>query len=105
MRGVQAGGSVTPEGESARSEDALLRFDFETREVQTIASGVTGIEVSSDGSFLLARRADGGLATASIADKIELEGLDTSGLQLLIDPRAEWAQIFEDAVRMQPAYF
>ena len=105
VRGVQAGASVTPEGESARSEDALLRFDFETREVQTIASGVTGIEVSSDGSFLLARRANGGLATASIADKIELEGLDTSGLQLLIDPRAEWAQIFEDAVRMQPAYF
>ena len=105
VRGVQAGASVTPDGEDAEAENALLRYDFEDRELSTVAEGITDLEVSADGAFLIARRADGGFVTGAIKDKIELEPLDTSGLRMTIDPRAEWAQIFEDAVRMQPAFF
>ncbi|MEE4299980.1 MAG: PDZ domain-containing protein [Pseudomonadales bacterium] len=105
VRSVQAGASVTPDGEDAEAENTLLRYDFEERELETLSEGITALELSSDGAFLIARKASGGYVTAPIKDKIELEALDTSGLQLMIDPRTEWAQIFEDAVRMQPAFF
>lgn len=105
VRGVQAGASVTPDGERARAENALIRYDFEEREASEVLAGVTALEVSSDGTLLLARKSDGGWVTAEVKDKIEAEALNTSNLKLLIDPRAEWAQIFEDAARMQPAYF
>jgi tricorn protease len=101
----QPGASVAADPERRSAGSSLQRFDFEKRELVTIGEGITRLVVSADGSHLIAQTADGGIKTAEIGEEIALQALDTSGMRMRVDPRAEWAQIFEDAARMQPAFF
>jgi tricorn protease len=103
--GVQRGASATPEGQPEEAGNRLQRYDFEEREVKSVAEGIVAMTVSAGGTHLIARDAKGALLTAEIKDETKLEPLDTSGMRTLVDPRREWQLIFDDAVRMQPAYF
>jgi len=102
---VQPGASNPPPGEQAEKDNRLLRFDFEEREVKELLRNVTAFKVSHDGSQLIVQKADGSLATAEIADEMELKPLDLAGVKVLVDPREEWAQIFDEAWRMEKEYF
>jgi len=102
---VQPGVTTPPPGEQAEKDNRLLRFDFEEREVKELLSNVTAFGVSHDGSQMIVQKADGSLATAEIADDIELEPLDLGAVKVLVDPREEWAQIFDEAWRMEKEYF
>jgi tricorn protease len=102
---VQAGASTPPPGEQEQSENRLLRFQFEEKEEKSLLKGVTGFTISSAGSHMIIAKADGSLATAEIADEMEPEALDLSGLKVLVDPAREWAQIFDEAWRMEQEYF
>jgi tricorn protease len=103
---VQAGASAPPDGESEEAGNRLRRYDFEKREVGDVAAGVSGFVLSADGEHLLLRDGEGALKLGKLADaETTFEALDVSGVKLRIDPRREWRQIFEDAVRMQRAYF
>ncbi len=100
----QPGSSVLPPGESNLAERRLVRFDFEEREASTALSGVAGFQIAGNGKQMIIQTASG-LAIADVGETIEPEGLDLSGVRLLIDPRQEWAQIFDEGWRMQQDYF
>ena len=102
---VQPGVLNTPPGENPQNAAKLMRFDVEKREAKTLMSGVTGLEMSNDGSKLLVSKADGSLLVADAGEKASPEPLDLSGLRLRVDPKAEWAQIFDDVWRMEASYF
>ncbi len=102
---VQPGASNTPPGERASAENRLMRFDFEEREAESVFSGIQGYTISADGKYLLINSGNGSLLTAEVGDKLDTERLDTSGMRLLVDPRTEWAQIFDEAWRMEQEYF
>lgn len=102
---IQPGASNNPPGESARAANRLMRFDFEEREATAIAEGTQSFEVSADGEHLLMVNADDALAVAALADTIEPEALDIGGVRMLVDPRAEWRQIFDEAWRMEKEFF
>jgi len=103
---VQAGASAPPEGEPEEAGNVLRRYDFEARELGDVASGVATFVLSADREHLLALDTEGALKVGKLEDaETELEALDVSGVRLLVDPRREWRQIFEDAVRMQRAFF
>jgi tricorn protease len=102
---VQPGASNAPDGEREQAGNRLQRWDLEARELATVTEGIVGVSASADGKHLIARDAAGAVVVAEVKEKIDFEPLDTSGMRLFVDPRAEWAQIFEDAVRMQRAWF
>jgi tricorn protease len=102
---VQDGATTPPPGEQAENENRLLQFDFEEREEKTLLSGVNQFSISSDGSHVIIEKADGSLATAEIGDEMKPEALDLGGLKVLVDPREEWMQIFDEAWRMEQEYF
>ncbi|MCU0976365.1 MAG: PDZ domain-containing protein [Steroidobacteraceae bacterium] len=102
---VQPGASATPNGDRVEAGNSLKRYDFEKREVVHVADGIVAARLGAGGTHLIVRNAKGALLTGEVKDDIKLEPLDTAGLRMMVDPRREWGQIFEDAVRMQPAYF
>ena len=100
----QPGATNEPPGESAADERELKRFDFDEREAATVLTGVRGFVISANGKKMLIQQG-GGLAIADVGKDIKPEAIDTSGMRMWIDPREEWAQIFDEAWRMQQQYF
>ena len=104
LRGVQPGTATSPPGESRRSQYALLRWSSSDKELTTVTTGVTGLTLSGDGKKMLALKG-GGTMLFGDASGDKFEPLDASGLLVMIDPQAEWRQIFNDVVRMEAKYF
>lgn len=103
---VQPGVATAAPGSGPEQADAqLMRFDFEKREASGLMRGVTGVESDAKGETLLLRRANGSYATSKAGEKLDPKPVDTSGLRVLVDPAAEWRQIFNDTWRMEKAYF
>ena len=105
MHRVQPGVTREPPGATALDENRLKRFDFEEREEQTVHTGLRDIDISTTGSHLLLQMTDGSLAVAEANKDISPERVNLNDLRLLVDPRAEWAQIFDEAWRMQRDFF
>ena len=102
---VQPGASSEPPGSRAGAVNALMRFDFEDREATSLTDGVDTFDLSANGTHLLISGVDGSLAVAELAESLEPEALAMDDLRVLIDPREEWRQIFDEAWRMEKEYF
>jgi tricorn protease len=80
-------------------------YDLEKRETKRILDDADSIELSANRDKILARK---GTSYAIIEPK---EGqnmtkkVDTAGLEAMVDPVAEWRQIFTDAWRLERDYF
>jgi tricorn protease len=81
---------------------ALLVYDLEKRKDSTLLNPVESYEMASDGSRVL-YQSDSTYGIVEIKDGVKLgDGkLDLSGLKMHLDPKAEWAQIFRDAWRIE----
>lgn len=101
----QPGASNDPPRARPGAETSLLRYDFTKREVQSVLSGVSGVSMSADGKMLLLQREGAAWSTAKAGETLKLEPLALAGVRLRIDPRKEWAQIFDEVWRMERAYF
>jgi tricorn protease len=102
---VQPGANVMPPGERATRDNRLMRFDIEEKKESELLRAVNSFTISADGSHLLFSKDDGSLATAEVADELKPEALGLGGVRVRVDPREEWAQIFDEAWRMQKEYF
>ena len=105
IQAVQPGGSTEPPGQWAQQENALWRFDMEEKEAKSLMGGVNSFTFSADGKQLLLRKVMGGLAVAKAGPKLDPETVSTSGLKVRVDPREEWAVIFDEVWRMEKEYF
>jgi len=105
LESPQPGATNEPPGESASDARALKRFDFEEREAGTVRRGVTAFVIAANGKKMLLQQGGNGLAIAEIGKDIKPEPLDLGGMRMYVDPRVEWAQIFDEAWRMQQQYF
>ncbi len=74
----------------------------EQSEQEVASSG--GYQLSADGKKLLVRRANG-FAIGKAGTGSSLKNVKTDGLKALINPRAEWAQVYRDAWRLFRDYF
>ena len=85
---------------------ALKRYLLEDRKEETILEGVGSIRVSADGKKVLySVRGKWAISDLAADQKAEDKSLDLSGMQLTIDPRAEWAQMYTDAWRITRDWF
>jgi len=86
---------------------SLRRFDLASREEQTVVDGAGAFRLSADDKHVLFARQGGwfigdasGTDIGSRADRLAVDDI-----QVRIDPRAEWRQIYEEAWRINRDFF
>jgi tricorn protease len=83
----------------------LHRFSFEDREEETLIKGINGYKLSSDGKNIVYRKDNAiGIIEATATDS-EGKALELANLKMLLDPLAEWNQIFNEAWRMERDFY
>jgi len=83
----------------------LHAFSFEDREAETVIKGLRGYTLSADGKSIVYRKRSGLGVIAASARTSKGESLDLSGLRMKIDPAREWAQIFNEAWRLERDFY
>ena len=83
----------------------LYAFSIEDREEKEITNSTTGYVLSADGNKILYRSGDRLVLINADNSGAGGDDLDLSGVSMLIDPRAEWTQIFNEAWRLERDYF
>jgi tricorn protease len=112
---------TTPAGATGPEEMALNRFTLKDRKVERLAERVMSFELSANGeTMLVATRPGGGaepapgtpprpptyaVVPANAPVKTGEGAVSFEQLDVRIDPRAEWAQMYREVFRMQRAYF
>jgi len=100
-RGVMGG----TEGEPSIRIFNATEKDEEKRKEETVAAGVGGFDLAADGEHLLVNRQGRAyIIEAKPGQKFE-DAVPTAGMNVSVDPRAEWAGILRDAWRRQRDYF
>jgi len=90
-------------GSDSRS---LARFDLDSRKETVLLEGADGFTVSAKASHLLISAGGGFNISAAGPPVKRSEGrLATDRARIKIDPRVEWAQIFDEAWRINRDYF
>jgi len=80
----------------------LHRYDLKEKKSEPFMSGIFGYTISSDGKKLLymGERRSMGIVDAKGKPKPGDGRLETGRLQMRVDPRAEWAQIYREGWRI-----
>lgn len=105
IQNVQPGAANTPPGKDAEEENELVRFKFDDKEAETVMAGVTAAAISAGGEHIVIQKTDGSILTAKLGDKLEPEPVKLGDVKAMVDPMKEWAQIFDEAWRMERAFF
>lgn len=83
----------------------LMMWDLDDREEATIFEGAGGYDLSADGSkALVVSRGRFGVVDVRPGARMD-EPINTANMELVIDPPAEWRQIFNDVFRLFRDYF
>ncbi len=92
-----------------RGEPVLRVFDLAERELAAVHQPVDGFELSADGRKLVYHSGDAYYLVDAKAEQApddeDIEPLDLSGMRILLDPRAEWRQMFFEAWRLMRDFF
>ncbi len=84
----------------------LQRFDLEKRKPETVLSDVADYRLSADAKKLLYRSHDAWFITSTTKEVKAGEGkIATDSIEVKVDPRAEWNEIFTEAWRTNRDYF
>jgi tricorn protease len=92
--------------QGAEGDSALHLFDAsaEKPEEKLVAKKVGGFGLSGDGKKLIAF-IDGKPSFGDAKEDTKLEPVSLAGMEVEIDPRAEWRQLFHDSWRMMRDFF
>jgi tricorn protease len=101
----QPGASNDPPGPNKDADADLYRYNFEDREEKLLRSHLVDFSASADGKKLLLTLGEGKLEVADANEKLESKPVDLSNVKILVDPRQEWRQIFDETWRMEQQYF
>ncbi|HEX7877972.1 MAG TPA: S41 family peptidase [Candidatus Eisenbacteria bacterium] len=100
----EAGGGED-EDEEGSSGATLEYFDFDERETVTVMEGVEGYLPTPDGEKLLVRTGKGWGIIEPDEDQKVKDMLAVDDIQVLIDPKAEYVQMFDEAWRLERDFF
>jgi len=95
-------GALFGGGETA----SLYRYDLATRKEEKLLDAAEGFVLSADSSKILVGTGSSWvIADAALPIDAGENTLDTSAIQVRIDPSVEWAQIFDEAWRINRDFF
>ncbi len=91
----------------ADGKKALQRFDLKDRKTETLLAEVDDYDVTANSKKILWRSKDAWAIGSATGKKIDSsEGkLKVESLEVRVDPRAEWPQIFHEVWRINRDYF
>jgi tricorn protease len=94
-----------PRTGSADEKSPIVYFDFEEREEKTILDDADSFLVTVDGKklFVTSKRKYA-MVEIKPAQKFE-KPMSTADMEVPVDPRAEWRQLFADAYRFERDFF
>jgi len=88
-----------PRSGSGAENAAIVYYDLEAREEKTVFEPASDYEVTADGKKLLVNnRGQWAIIDIKPSQKME-KRLATSSLETIVDPRAEWRELFTDVWR------
>ena len=98
----------SPAGTNRFSDDpgTLYRYKLEDRKEESLVEGVSGYVISADTKKILLQLKEN-YVIAALGDKIDTSKhkVAVDRIEVKIDPRAEWKQIFDEAWRINRDYF
>lgn len=99
-------GRRTARGEDGKSSIVILDLKDDKYEEKTVVEDTPFFELSADGkSLLYAKNGGGFIQPASPGSAKDAKRVVTDGMEVLIDPRVEWKQVFVDAWRRYRNFF
>jgi tricorn protease len=82
------------------------KFDLKSRKTEKIVDGVKAFELSNDGEKMLIQQGDKWVIAASDKSPKPNEGvLKTDAMEMRVDPREEWRQIYHEIWRIERDFF
>jgi tricorn protease len=84
---------------------AIRRYNIITRKDDVVIAEANAFALTRDGKKLLYRQGANWFVTPSAAPKPGEGRLDVAAVDLRIDPRAEWAEMFQEAWRINRDFF
>lgn len=83
----------------------LMAFSFKSHKAKGVIEGIGRYKLSADGSSIVYTK-DEGVGIISSSDR-ESDGkaLSLAGMRMLLNPREEWMQIFNEAWRMERDFY
>ena len=94
-----------PDAGSNQKKSRLLYYDFKERKEETILEDVDSFQVTADGKKLLVSRKDQFAILEPKKDQKFEKPLTTDKLEMTVDPKAEWLQIFPEVWRLNRDFF
>ena len=94
-----------PSSGSRDEKSELKYFDLKEREEKTIVNEANRYQLSADGKKILVKKGDNYAVVKPEADQKMEKTLALNTMEMTVDPRKEWAQIFQDAWRFQRDFF
>jgi tricorn protease len=83
----------------------LHKFDLDKRKADKVLEGITSVEVSFNGEKMLCRQADPKgdkwFITSTVTPKAGEGALKIDDLEVQVDPRAEWRQMYREVWRIE----
>lgn len=91
----------------SNDKNSIKIFDVsaDEKEEKQVASDVAGFSISADGKKLMIRKGDGWAMVDAAADQKLDKLMSKGGMNVLVPPREEWAQMFNDGWRILRDYF
>ena len=83
----------------------LHAFDFDKRSSRQVIASINGYNLSEDGSHIAYKKGSSVGIISSNASDSQGHELDLSNLEMHLDPRKEWQQIFYEAWRMERDFY
>jgi tricorn protease len=94
-----------PRAGSGEDTSALLYYDLEKREDKTVLENVDDVMLSAKADKMLVRRkGEYAIIEPKEGQKFDKK-LPVNGLEMIVDPEAEWNQLFTEAWRLERDYF
>jgi len=95
----------TPRAGTHDEQSPIVYFDFDDREEKTVLDDADGFEVTFDGKKMLVSSKQR-FAIVDVKEKQKFEKpMNTAEIDVPVDPRAEWRQLFMDTFRFERDYF
>ena len=95
----------TPNTGAANKNKPVVYFDFEAREEKTIIDDADFFQVSADGKKILLAKGNN-YSVVDIAPSQKMEKMmPTAQLEMTVNPKEEWKQIFNDVWRLERDFF
>ncbi|RPJ56209.1 MAG: peptidase S41 [Acidobacteria bacterium] len=92
-------------GSAPSQKSTLCYFDLKDRKEEVVIEEIDGYQLSADKKKIVVRQSDSyGIIDLKPKQKIEKK-LRIAEMETVVDPRAEWQQVFTDAWRFTRDYF